>query len=130
MQPTKKSKLNDKPMFSCGLESAENYSKNIIIRKIVVISKNKRKYCISGGESSRSIHEVSPARPPACSSTDFSKVLCKYTLCLVKYIIGSSTLDNQLKCTYLSDVNVKTLFEVAGKIIPLKFTPKEVPVTK
>ena len=69
----KKSKLNDKRMFSCGLESAENYSKDIILRKMIVINKTKRKNCISGSESSRSIHEVIIASTPTCICENFSK---------------------------------------------------------
>ena len=99
--PPKKSKSNEEKMFSCRLESAKNCSKDIIIRKMVVINKTKRKYYISGSESSRSIHEVIIANTPTCSCADFSKcnarVLCKHGLCLVKYVIGSSTLHNQLK---------------------------------
>ena len=42
-------------------------------------------------------------------------------LCLVKYVIGSSTLDNQLKSRYFSDDNVKALYGLATTSIQLKF---------
>ena len=42
-------------------------------------------------------------------------------LCLVKYVTGSSTLDNQLKSRYFSDDNVKALYGLATTSIQLKF---------
>lgn len=70
MDATHEKEVNDKIMFSRRLHSAKNCSKNIIIRKMVVINKTKRKYCISGSGSSRSIHEVIKANTPTFSCAD------------------------------------------------------------
>ena len=74
MDATHQKKVNEmtKECFHVDL-SLQRIIRTIIIRNMAVINKTKQKYCNSGSESSRSIHEVIIGNTPTCSCADFLK---------------------------------------------------------
>ena len=103
-------------MFLQRLRKADEDAKTMKIKTVKELNKMKRQYLVGSSNAGRSWFSVLICNTPSCTCADYVKnglrVLCKHILFILKYVFKMHDDEEALKFRYLSEDDVKALFQV------------------